>query len=946
MDLGGGKVPGESIVGRDVEVRQIWQSVSDVAAGRGGAVWVAGEPGIGKSTLVNVGVRGAEAYGVRVLRGVADELTQSFALRLMADCLGIDRSPVDRFRLEISDLLAGRIGEVNAVRAASERMVALVERECARSPVVLVGDDLQWADEASLDVWHRLAEVAGQAPLLLVGACRPVPQRVVVDRVRQAVAKAPDAVVVELGPLGSVDVSAMAEALLSVAPGPDLQKSLNQAGGNPLYVREMVDALVGAGLVRVVGGVADVAGSAMPDLSSLNAAIGRRLGFLSVDARLVLRAGTVLGGRFTVDDLAVVSDQPVAGLARIVDEAVAAGVLADAGSYLTFRHALIRQVLYDEMPTAVSIGLHGHVARALADAGAPWDRVAQHLLAAPQTIDGWALTWLASLPAAALYALPAIAADLLERARQVSAPGDPRWALFTTQLTALLQLLRRSHDLVELGVGALAMVTEPRLVGEIAWNLAWGYLMAGRNDDGDMMITRVLDGPDPGAPWRSRLRAERALLLLSGGHAEESAAQAQQAIAEAERDGDPVTVGWALNALLRRASDADALEIIDRALKVLVGEDPESMDLRLLFLTERLLVLSNLDRSAEFDAALTPTIALAESQGSQHLVQAERAAANCLLGRGDWDQALLHLGHTAHVLTPHQSLHRSGTAALIAIRRGDTATARRHITAVADIPYLRSVVLFLGAQNLNVARALLAEAQGDLTTAVEILAGWLEPRFVGNAHACARRAEILPELVRLALAAGDRGTARAAVAAIELDAHDNADVKLTTRAGMCRAMIEDDPQPLLAAADYLDEIGRRPEVAFALHEAAVRQAMRGDIFAGRAAFGRAAAIYEDLGAVLDLRRMQARLRTYGIRRGSHAAHRRIATGWEALTATERAVAAILAEGAANPDIAARLLVSPRTIATHVAHILTKLQARSRLDIVGEVTRHRNTNPDP
>ena len=70
------------------------------------------------------------------------------------------------------------------MRAAGERLVGLVQRECADSPVVLVGDDLQWADEASLGVWSRLAEVAGQVPLLLVGVCRPVPRRVEVDRVR------------------------------------------------------------------------------------------------------------------------------------------------------------------------------------------------------------------------------------------------------------------------------------------------------------------------------------------------------------------------------------------------------------------------------------------------------------------------------------------------------------------------------------------------------------------------------------------------------------------------------------------------------------------------------------------------------------------------------------------------------------------------------------------
>ena len=153
--------------------------------------------------------------------------------------------------------------------------------------------------------------------------------------------------------------------------------------------------------------------------------------------------------------------------------------------------------------------------------------------------------------------------------------------MFTARLCTVLRLLRRPDDLVALGEEALASVTEPGLVGEIAWNLARGYGMTGRNDDGIAVITRVLDGPDPGVPWRSRLRAEQGLLLVTGGRWDESVEQAQLAIAEGERDGDPVTVGWALHTLLQAASGTDALEVLDRGLRVVVGADPESMDLRL-----------------------------------------------------------------------------------------------------------------------------------------------------------------------------------------------------------------------------------------------------------------------------------------------------------------------------------------------------------------------------
>ena len=928
------------MVGRDGEVGRLGVALSAVAAGRGGVVWVGGEPGIGKSALVHAGLAGAAASGVRVFRGVADELTQSFALRLMTDCLGVYRGPGDEFRRQITDLLAGRAGGVDPVRAAGEQIVALVQRECARAPVVLVGDDLQWADEASLEVWHRLAHLVGQEPLLLVGVCRPVPQRVEVDRVRDAVAQVPDAVLVELGRLGPAEVATMAAALLSAQPGPGLRTGLDQAGGNPLYVREMLDALVAEGQVAVAGGVADVAGPLHPQVSSLSAAIGHRLGFLSDPVRSALQGAAVLGVRFSTDELALVTGEPADQLAGIVDDAVAAGVLAHTGEELMFRHPLIRQALHEQMPGAVRIGLHAHMARALANTTTtPWDRVAQHLIAAPEAIDNWALTWLTSLPATALYAQPATAAELLERARQASTPGDPRRAVLTTRLSTALRLLQGRNDRrVALGEEALTTVSDPHLLGENAWNLVGAYYAFGRSDDGQRVINHVLDGPDPGAPWRGRLQAWRAF-LLSGGNVDGAEAQAQLALAEGEREADPVTVGWAYNALMMEAaSEVDTLKILDRGLTVLVGDDPETMDLRLMFLINRLAMLTNLDRTTEFEAALSPTIALAESQGSLRLTFMHLTGAAHYLDRGDWDQTMLHLDQVADGPTVAQhSLIKNGTAALIAMHRGDRATAERSVTAVADIPYLSGVLFLIPAGQLTVAKALLAEAQGELTAAVQILAVWLDPSVAGNGYACARRAGWMPELVRLALAADDRVTAEAVAAAIEADAQ--ADPNLTLRAGMCRGMVEDDPAPLLAAADHFDQVGRLPEAAFALQEAAVRLAIRGDISAARTAFGRAVTIYEVLGAVLDLRRMQARLRPHGIRTGSHAAHRRASTGWDALTAAEHTVAALVAEGHSNPDIANRMYLSRRTIAAHVAHIMTKLQLRSRLEIARELTRH-------
>ena len=85
----------------------------------------------------------------------------------------------------------------------------------------------------------------------------------------------------------------------------------------------------------------------------------------------------------------------------------------------------------------------------------------------------------------------------------------------------------------------------------------------------------------------------------------------------------------------------------------------------------------------------------------------------------------------------------------------------------------------------------------------------------------------------------------------------------------------------------------------------------------------------------DVARLQATFRAHGIRRGPHAKHRRARSGWDSLTATEIKIAALVEEGLSNPEIAAKLLLSRRTVATHVSHILKKLDVHSRTDIARE-----------
>jgi DNA-binding CsgD family transcriptional regulator/tetratricopeptide (TPR) repeat protein len=919
------------LVGRDDEFAALHAAVAGVAGGQGGLAWLEGEPGIGKSTLLTAVLAAAGQRHCQVYRAVGDALGQRLPLRALTDALGPAAAEV----VAVLDT-AGARGEVDGpgmVPAAIERFLSIVDRLAARTPVVLAFDDLQWADEASIVAWHRLCRAVGQIPLLLVSACRPVPVRPSVDRLRRRVTTH-GALLVALGPLHEREIARMLGRLAGGSPGRRLRRALAQAGGNPLYARELVDALVRDRRVRVDAGTAELVGTERAP-AELTTAIRDRVDFLSVEATAVLRTAALLGPEFSVFDLATASRRPASALLPVLDEAIAAGVLAEVGDRLGFRHGLIRQALYDATPPAARASLHHEVARTLVGAGLPVDQVGAHLMAAaPDGLDDWALDWLAGNATRLAFRAPDLAAELLGAA--ATRLADNRQVPVLHGLAQALDVLNRPDDAHAAARRALERATDPAHTAEIVWSLASILHLSGRYAQSLPVLDATLSRRGLPARWLARLRAIRARVLAATGRSAESEAEARRAVADGERLGDRVAVGYGLQALYLIDAIEPGLAHVERALRV-IGETAETAGLRLHLLTNRASTLAELGQFDAAETAMRETLVLAERQGAWRLPMARVQLGEHFLKTGRWDDAYAELEPTAGKFGLYERLTRMGGLAFIAAHRHQRAWCDQVLRDAAELPELTGYMRGNGAL-LDAARAVRAEQRGGAPAALAILAGTIaiedEPDLFD-------RYLWLPDLVRLALATGDVGLARAVRATADADERAQPLPRRTAAARRVRAMLDGDPAALLALAGEYQRARDPLSAGQAREEAAVLIAAGGDLPAARAALSDGVAGYRDLGAEWDVRRADARLRRYGVRRGPRTVHRRPRTGWAALTPTERRIAALVADGRSNPDIAADLLLSRRTVQTHVSSILAKLGLASRIEIVRAIEETRS-----
>jgi DNA-binding CsgD family transcriptional regulator len=938
------------IIGRSSELDRVTGVLEEVPHGPGRLVLIEGEAGIGKTAFLQEVLRRAEARGFQVFTAGVGELDRDLPFGAMATALQIGRGSADPSRREIADLLSGEgslgvalssLSEIPGVRfRVLEAVLALIERLALSAPVALAIEDLHWADPSTLLCLDHLARQLPYISMVLVGTARPPPQATELRRILDQLV-AGDGEHIALARLDEESVAELVQRVVGLPPGPSLLGAIQDAGGNPLYVREFLSALDQEGGIEPSNGLAELRVRSFPP--SLRLVILKQLGTLSRDALDVLRVASVLGSTFSAGDLAIVLGKESSALLIPLDECVQAGVLGEAGEHLTFRHELVREAIYSDLTSPMRAALHSQAAAALARVGAPATQVASHLVLGTRPPgDRTAAEWLARAAREAGPGAPDIAVELLQRAVGLLPSPDHVRDGLVVELAKALLLAGRWEDAEDLTRQMLAGEHDLSVDPELRFVLARSLNVAGRMAEAADEMARAAEDPSASDEVKTRLLAESALNRVMAGILPGSEAMAEDARARAARTGDRVAVGASLSASCGAAYFQGYLEeAVSFGREAVLAADettvrewaapPPSLYLGV--------VLIEADQVDEAQGVLRTGRSMADRVAPHHMRHPFHLALG--LGQiqvGEWDDAIAEI-ETALSLMDETgawsgSVFGRSAVGLVALHRGDLQSAGVHLTE-AERDFAAVGPQFL-ADWMWWVRALLHEALDEPEQGLRVLNEAWE-MCVGVGLVSELRL-LGPDLVRLTLVHGDAGRAGSIAKAVE-EAASLAHVSSLEGAALrCRGLVDRDPDVLLASVAAYRRSPRRLERALTSEDAATMLAERGRSDEAIGLLGEAVDVYEHLGAVRDVARADAALRSLGVRRGRRGSRRRPATGWDSLTPTERKVVRLAAEGLTNAQIGEQLFISRRTVETHLSHVFGKVGVSSRVQLATEASR--------
>ena len=448
-------------MGREPELTLAAAAVRQFREGRASALTIEGEAGIGKTCLVRSIVDAACCGDVEVLCGQAHPFEHTRPFGVVAAALDLSRRSPDPRRAAIGALLAGQGAGPSARTAGDiqyrvvEEIVDLVETLCAERPVLLVAEDIHWADSASLLAILSVVRRLPLAALLVVVTARPSPLPAEVVRLLDDLAAA-GARTVQLQPLQADEVAVLADLVLGAPPGPALTAMLTKAGGNPLWAVAMLRSLADEGVLRRVGDSIEATTSELP--ASLSDLVVRRLRHLPRATLELLQITAVLGDAVSLRDVAAVAGRPPAEVVGQLSDAFEAQLLDEAGGRVVFRHQLVHDAIYQHVPPPARRLLHREAAIALMAAGADRLDVADHLLLGAERGDEQAVAWLRDAAREASAQAPSVTVELIRRAEALLPDGHRDADLVSAEL---VQALLRAGKVAEASARAEAVLARP-----------------------------------------------------------------------------------------------------------------------------------------------------------------------------------------------------------------------------------------------------------------------------------------------------------------------------------------------------------------------------------------------------------------------------------------------------------------------------------------------------
>ncbi len=963
------------LVGRRSELARLRAQLDRAAGGRPAVVLLGGEAGVGKSRLVRELTRTATARGVRVLSGGCAELGgEGLALAPLVDVLralarSVPAGELDRLlgpaRREFARLLPELDPSVADASAAEgsparllEHVLGLITRLAARQPLLLIIEDLHWADRSTRDLVVFLVRTLRDLGVLLLLTYRsdelhrrhPLrPLLTAWERVR-AVEH------VELGRFTRDEVIAQLHAIRDAPPPVAFATVVfERSQGNAFLVEEIVAAVD--------------AGADPGDLPpSLRDVLLARTETVSEPAQRVLRAAAAAGPRVDHRLLEAVAGLPEADLRAAVREAVEHHLLVvDAtGHGYAFRHELTRDAVYDDMLPGERVLLHAAYGAALAadpallgDDGGVAATLAHHWYAAQDLPRALAASVRAGRQAASAYA-SAEAGSHLERAMQI-------WS--------------RVPDAEE--VAGLDWIQLTLLSAEAAW-------AAGDPGRGLSIVDRALAAVPTGAEpvQRARIIERRAFMLRALGREEEAATELREALTLLPAEPATVTRAVVLASLatsirwVGRPEEACAVATEAARTAATVGAPAQQAD--------ALITLGSVSGYLHGEDGLGPLregIALAEKHGivdvalrghinysdtlemlGRHAAAADSARAGIALAArlghtrswaamltGTLAEPLIRLGRWRQgldVITETLADDPTGIVAytLLLIRGGlrswqgdaagavqDVRDARRHAGRTGDAHFTAPMVFITSEQSRAAgrhaeARELIRAGLQRPPTVLDVRyvwpLTWLGARVEADIAAAGQhdpageeRAEALLALAAALPATTPPMRAYRAMAAAEAARRVRQGEREAWRTAVAAARAAEEAYPLCYCLFRLAEAecsGPQPDPGAAT--ATARESLL---------------LAQELGSATadDVRALAGRARLRLEKAGPRAPGIRLR-----LTGREREVLALVTEGRSNGQIASALFISPKTASVHVSNILAKLSVSSRTEAA--TTAHR------